>query len=50
MSGLKYEDESYRIRGCVFEVYKEMGCGFLEAVYQECLDKELRRVGIPFIA
>lgn len=50
MSGLKYEDESYRIRGCVFEVYKEMGCGFLEAVYQECLEKEFCRVGIPFIA
>ena len=25
-----------------------MGCGFLEAVYQECLEKELRLRGVPF--
>ncbi len=29
-----FEEETYVIRGAVFEVYKEMGCGFLEAVYQ----------------
>lgn len=34
----------------VFEVYREMGCGFLEAVYQECLEKELHKRGIPFAA
>ena len=45
---LVYEDESYAIRGAIFEVYKEMGCGFLEAVYQECLEKELYRQNIPF--
>ena len=45
-----YKEESYLIRGAVFEVYREMGCGFLEAVYQECLEKELRRQNIPFIA
>ena len=27
-----YEEESYQIRGAVYEVYWEMGCGFLEAV------------------
>ena len=45
-----YENESYLIRGAVFEVYREMGCGFLEAVYQECLEKELRKQNIPFIS
>ena len=46
---LIYEKETYAIRGAVFEVYKEMGCGFLEPVYQECLEKELEAKGIPFI-
>jgi GxxExxY protein len=49
-NNLLYEQESYRIRGAIFEVYKEMGCGFLEAVYQESLEKELRRQNIPFVA
>jgi len=43
-----FKEESYRIIGACFEVYKEMGCGFLEAVYQECLEMELARQGIPF--
>lgn len=50
MTDLKFAEESYRIRGAVFEVYREMGCGFLEAVYQECLAKEFALQGIPFIA
>jgi hypothetical protein len=29
-------------------VYKEMGCGFLEAVYQECLGIEFTAQGLPF--
>ncbi|OQA21741.1 MAG: hypothetical protein BWY63_01153 [Chloroflexi bacterium ADurb.Bin360] len=50
MVDLIYPDESYRIRGAVFEVYREMGCGFLEAVYQECLEWEFRQQGIPTVA
>jgi len=42
-----YKDESYAIMGACFEVYKEKGCGFLEAVYQECLAIELELRGIP---
>lgn len=45
-----FKDESYKIQGAIFEVYREMGCGFLEAVYQECLEKELTQRGIPFVA
>jgi len=45
-----YRDECYHIQGAVFEVYREMGCGFLEAVYQECLERELKRRNIPFVA
>ncbi|MGM0656890.1 MAG: GxxExxY protein [Thermodesulfobacteriota bacterium] len=47
---LIFQEETYMIRGAVFEVYKEMGCGFLEAVYQECLEEELSKRGIPFVA
>jgi len=45
-----YREECYQIQGAVFEVYREMGCGFLEAVYQECLEKELSKRNIPFVA
>jgi len=44
-----HKDECYQIQGAVFDVYREMGSGFLEAVYQECLGKELSKRGIPFI-
>lgn len=45
---LLYQDESYAIRGAVFEVYRVLGSGFLEAVYQECLGIEFKRRQIPF--
>ena len=48
--GLLYKDESYVIQGAIFEVYREMGCGFLEAVYQECLEEEFKLQNIPFVA
>jgi hypothetical protein len=44
------KDEAYAIVGACFEVYNEKGCGFLEAVYQECLEIELQLRGIPFLA
>ena len=44
-----FEEETYAIRGAIFEVYREMGCGFLEAVYQECLEKEFVLQNIPFV-
>lgn len=45
-----FSEEVYAIQGAIFEVYREMGCGFLEAVYQECIEKELRLRDIPFVA
>lgn len=45
---LIYEEEAFRIRGAAFEVYRTMGPGFLEAVYQECLELEFGKRGIPF--
>ncbi len=48
MTRLIYPEESYAIIGACFDVYKNMGCGFLEAVYQECLEIELKIQRIPF--
>jgi len=50
VSGIIYRDESYRILGACFEVYREKGCGFLEAVFQECLEIEFQEQAIPFVA
>jgi GxxExxY protein len=45
-----YKEECYQIQGAIFEVYREKGCGFLEAVYQECLEKEFALRSVPFVA
>ena len=45
-----YADEVYLIQGAVFEVSRELGTGFLEAVYQECLALEFTARNIPFRA
>ncbi|WP_428607802.1 GxxExxY protein [Sedimenticola sp.] len=45
-----YPDECYEIQGAIFDVYREMGCGFLEAIYQECLENEFGISDVPFEA
>lgn len=47
-SKILFRDECYAIQGAAFAVYRELGCGFLEAVYQECLAIEFTHKGIPF--
>ena len=49
-SEVLFKQECYSINGAIFEVYREMGCGFLEAVYQECLSKEFALREVPFVA
>ncbi len=44
------KDEVYRIVGAAIEVSNNLGCGFLEAVYQEVLGMEFHDSGIPFEA
>ena len=43
-----YPNESYRIIGCMMKVHRELGCGFLEKVYQEALEREFIAEGIPY--
>lgn len=45
---LLFEKESYTFLGACFEVYKDKGSGFLEAVYQECLEIEFADQAILF--
>ncbi len=49
MEDLLYREECYKIIGSCFEVYNNLGSGFLENVYQECLEIEMRNQKIDFI-
>ena len=48
MVELIYKDEVFKIIGTAMEVHKELGNGFLEAVYQEAFELELKNQNIPF--
>lgn len=50
MAEIVYPEESYAIMGACFDVYNTIGTGLLEAVYQECLEYELRNREVPYIA
>ncbi len=43
---MKEEELTYKIRGCIYEVSKELGSGFLEQVYKNALLQELNNVGL----
>jgi len=50
MTEILFKDESFKIIGACFEVHNEEGSGFVEPVYQECLELELGLQSIPFTA
>ena len=49
MGQLIYAEETYAICGAVLDVYRGLGSWFLEAVYQECLEKEFKRRSLPYL-
>jgi GxxExxY protein len=48
MSDILYKEESYKIVGACMKVHRTLGAGFLEAVYQIALEKELTSQNISF--
>lgn len=43
---MKYQELTEKIIGCAYNVYNEIGFGFLESVYEKCLLIELEKAGI----
>jgi GxxExxY protein len=43
-----YKDESFAIVGACMKVHRSLGAGFLEAVYEEALEREFQTLNIPF--
>ena len=43
---MQYEAITEKVIGCAYQVYNQMGFGFLESVYENCMAIELRRAGL----
>jgi len=50
MVALLCKEEVYAVVGAALDVYNHLGSGFLEAVYQEALERELTMRRVPFVA
>ncbi len=50
VENLLYKDEVYAIVRAAMEVHNQLGSGFLEAVYQEAFEIELKARQIPYEA
>jgi GxxExxY protein len=48
MSNIIYKDESYKLMGILFDIYNNLGKGFLEIVYKDAIEYELEKSKIFF--
>jgi GxxExxY protein len=48
MADILFKEECYKIIGSCFKVYNTLGCGFLEAVYQEALERQFIIDGVKY--
>ena len=48
MQGLLYKEEVFQIVGSAMNVHRYFGCGFTEKVYQDALEIEFKKRGIPY--
>jgi GxxExxY protein len=46
---MELKELSFEIRGCIFEVFKNLGPGLLESVYEHALLHEIRLKMIPVV-
>ncbi len=43
-----YKEESFQIVGICMEIHRILGKGYLEVVYKDALEYELKKLNIPF--
>ncbi|NER15958.1 GxxExxY protein [Spongiivirga citrea] len=48
MADIIYKEESYKIVGCLYEVFNNLGGGFSEIVYKDAIEYEFAKNDIPF--
>lgn len=48
MGKLLYEEESYKIRGACFELWKQFGSAFKEKVVEKALAREFKERGLSY--
>ena len=49
MNEIIFKNESYNVTGACMAVHRELGCDFLEAIYQEALAYEFQLKNIPYV-
>ena len=45
---MEYREITEKVIGCAFRVYNKMGFGYLESVYEKCMQIELNKIGLNF--